>query len=197
MVVHPLGIGVGIKPMAQPRIKRRGGKLDFYRPFELGPAPYKHFANVTNADELMEFVNKFGPLTTAGVKPDVGDRIPQLLAHAYAMQEMLKAAARNDKSEISIARHTVMPFARLDVDLVFDPAVQRLQLQIKPPSLLEALWLSLAQGLSSQGNLSQCRQCAVWFETGPGTGRRLDAKFCSDEHRIAFNSLKRSKGRAR
>jgi len=34
---------------------------------------------------------------------------------------------------------------------------------------------------------------AAFFEAGRGTGRRLDAKFCSDEHRIAFNSLKRSR----
>lgn len=38
----------------------------------------------------------------------------------------------------------------------------------------------------------QCRHCNEWFEAGPGTGRRVDAEFCSDEHRIRFHSLART-----
>ena len=59
--------------------------------------------------------------------------------------------------------------------------------------LLDALWLQLGQALTVSAKIRQCEHCGNWFEAGRGTGRRLDAKFCSDEHRIAFNSLKRSK----
>jgi hypothetical protein len=39
--------------------------------------------------------------------------------------------------------------------------------------------------------LPSCRQV---FEVGSSSGRRLDARFCSDSHRIEFNSRKRTKG---
>ena len=39
---------------------------------------------------------------------------------------------------------------------------------------------------------SRCSQRPV-FETGPGTDRRADAKFCSHRHRIEFDSRNRTK----
>ena len=38
----------------------------------------------------------------------------------------------------------------------------------------------------------QCGYCLNWFEAGVGTGRRADARYCSNEHQILFNSRKRS-----
>lgn len=36
-----------------------------------------------------------------------------------------------------------------------------------------------------------CEFCEQAFKTGPGTGRRLDAKFCCNEHKIAYHSARR------
>lgn len=47
----------------------------------------------------------------------------------------------------------------------------------------------------SMGRLTKvctCLHCGSYFQAGPGTDRRLDAKFCSDQHRKDFNSLKRT-----
>ena len=43
-----------------------------------------------------------------------------------------------------------------------------------------------------------CLHCGERFQTGLGRGkaRRADAKFCCDEHRRAYNSLKRSRADA-
>jgi hypothetical protein len=60
--------------------------------------------------------------------------------------------------------------------------------------LESALKFQLFQKLIGQAVLRLCTLCSGWFEVGPGTGRRLDAKFCSDEHRVLFNSRKRNKG---
>jgi hypothetical protein len=68
------------------------------------------------------------------------------------------------------------------------------QLQLCPVNFIDALRLQLVQKLTGDANFRTCRHCGRWFEVGPGTGRRLDAKFCTDEHRVLFNSLKRSKG---
>ena len=37
----------------------------------------------------------------------------------------------------------------------------------------------------------ECLHCKCKFDVGVRTGRRADAKFCSHEHQIAYNSHKR------
>ena len=61
-------------------------------------------------------------------------------------------------------------------------------------SLIAGMWLQLAQKLSGSAKFRFCELCGAPFEVGPGTGRRGDAQFCSDTHRIEFNSRKRTKG---
>jgi hypothetical protein len=64
-------------------------------------------------------------------------------------------------------------------------------------SLMDGLWLQLAANISGGAAFRSCARCGELFETGPGTGRRADSRFCSDAHRIEFNSRKRSKKRGR
>jgi len=47
---------------------------------------------------------------------------------------------------------------------------------------------------ASRAAIKQCLHCGVRFEAGRGAGRRADAKFCSEEHKIAYHSLARSRG---
>ena len=84
--------------------------------------------------------------------------------------------------------------SRIDTVLTVDPITRAPRIRLTVDSLRAALWLQLGQALSKGVTVQQCQHCGSLFETGPGTGRRLDAKFCSDQHRIAFNSIKRSKG---
>jgi hypothetical protein len=189
---HPLGIATALKSIDQPRIKPRGGTMEVYRPLETFPKLYVQFAKIETPEELLEFVEKFGPLTREGLHPQKGDRIAPLLAHSEAMREMLEVA-RNREALKRVVKYEVLKFANLIGTLAINPGTGRLQLELKPVSFLDALWLSLAQDLSSKNNLSRCDHCGHWFETGPGTGRRLDAKFCSNEHKIAFHSLKRTR----
>ena len=46
--------------------------------------------------------------------------------------------------------------------------------------------------LPSGTKFEKCQHCGQQFLVGEG-GKRRDARFCSDEHRVAFNSLKRKK----
>jgi hypothetical protein len=68
-----------------------------------------------------------------------------------------------------------------------------LELRITPPNLLAALQFQLFQKLSGDTVGKFCPHCGEWFEVGPGSDRRFDAKFCSDRHRVLFNSAKRSR----
>lgn len=66
------------------------------------------------------------------------------------------------------------------------------EFQLRPPSLLDALWLQFGQALVSKAELRSCKQCGNWFQAGAG-GVRSDAKFCTPECRGRYNSLKRSR----
>jgi hypothetical protein len=85
-------------------------------------------------------------------------------------------------------------WSRLDVALAFNPMTGRPQFKFRPPSLVNALAFEMGEFLTRDAQLRECQRCGAWFESGPGTGRRADAKFCCDDHRIAFNSLKRGQG---
>ena len=67
--------------------------------------------------------------------------------------------------------------------------------QIMPTDLMQALWFQLGEVLASNIKLSSCLQCGKLFEVGVGSGRRADAKYCSDEHRTLYHSLNRKPAR--
>jgi hypothetical protein len=78
------------------------------------------------------------------------------------------------------------------VELVADPK-RGVQLRITAETLIAALWWQLARKLSGEAKIRECRHCGDWFEAGTGTARRADSDFCSQEHKIHFFSLKRSR----
>lgn len=81
---------------------------------------------------------------------------------------------------------------KLSASLAPDPTTGAWKLRLEPPSLLDAIWLQLGQAITSDADLRLCALCGNPFEAGGKSGRRADAKFCSDECRINYNSLKRS-----
>lgn len=66
------------------------------------------------------------------------------------------------------------------------------RLRFYAKTLMDGLWLQLAANVSGGSAFRKCVRCGNMFETGPGY-RRADAKFCSDRHKIEFNSRKRTK----
>ena len=70
------------------------------------------------------------------------------------------------------------------------------QMVLTARSLMDGLWLQLSQKVAGQAEFTKCNlpSCGRIFEVGSSSGRRLDARFCSDSHRIRFNSYKRTKG---
>jgi hypothetical protein len=75
--------------------------------------------------------------------------------------------------------------------LVADPK-RGMRLQISPETLISALWSQLGQSLAGKVGFSECRHCGNWFETGPGTGKHVDAEFCCNDHKVRYFSLARS-----
>ena len=173
---------------------RRGGALQSYRPLDLYEKLFHQFAALKSPGDVLAFIEKFGPLTKDGLDPKSGELVDGVLAHADAMRELLDCSSRQSGRRYVLASQT-NPMAEIAVTFVMDPDTGTLRWQLLPACLLDALWMQAANALSGGGVLRVCQQCGAFFEAGRGAGRRLDAKFCSDEHRVAFNSLKRSGGK--
>jgi hypothetical protein len=192
LVHHPVGIRVlphDVRERAGYLI-RLPGPLDTYRPLERFERLYKVFANaVWKPSDVVSFVRKFGPLTLDGLDPEIGESVDETVVHAEAMREFLASVTQSKR----LVEMQANPVSNIEAALALDPQTSRPRLQLRPASLRDALWLQLGQAAAGDATLKECAQCGAWFEVGRRSGRRLDAKFCSDEHRIAFNSLKRTK----
>jgi hypothetical protein len=194
LIEHPLGIRLasGIRPL---RLVRLGGDLIPYRPLDHFGQLFRIFANdVRTSKDALAFAQRFGPSTVDGFDEEVGESIETTIVHAEAMREFLGYAGGDKRLLARGIEAQIAPLGQLDVALVLDPATTTPKLRLSPSNLRDALWLQFGQALSGGASLRQCQHCGGWFETGVRAGRRRDAKFCSDEHRVAFNSLKRSKG---
>jgi len=158
---------VGVEPA---RIVRNNGPLQTYRPLEI-PNLVGRFINMARSEAgALEFVEKFGPLTIAGLRGK-GEVVFEIMDEAAAM-----------------VRYGTRGLGKFKAWIVVDD--EGMRLKVEPTSLLDALWLLLAQ-TNTRSKL--CQQCRQPFSTGVAVKRRRDAKFCTDECRIKFNSLKRSR----
>jgi len=172
-------LSVRPKDWAEARIVGMGGSL---RPVRLSSYPllFNKFASVKTPEQLLAFITEYGPLTYGRNTRGKGDEIPPLLDEAASMAACFK----------SRGRHSL-----LTADLKASLSIKKgdVSVNITPVRLLDALWLQLGQSLSECAEWKKCLHCGDWFPVGGSSGRRLDAKFCRDEHRIEFNSLERSR----
>lgn len=128
---------------------------------------------------------------------NVGEPAYDIVVHAEAMREFLGFASGDKQLLNQGIDAQVNPLSQIDIAIVLDPETTKPKMRLSPSSLLNALWLQFGRSISGDACLRRCQHCDAWFEVGTGTGRRRDAKFCSYDHRVAFNSLKRSAGKAR
>jgi hypothetical protein len=162
---------------------------------------------------MLHFVKRFGPLTINGRKGKEiaerqgsvmggdttelflfsydGDDVEDVLEEAAWFREMLEVYRAHPEK---IGKSLALSAARIELktSLKIDPFA-KIHLHLSPKSLLEGLKLQLIQNLSqSLLQLSKCNFCGDWFEVGAGTGRRLDSKYCRDEHRVLYHSRLRT-----
>jgi hypothetical protein len=193
------------------RIIGNGGRRVAYRPLEKTDLLYALFARVKTLADLLDFVGKFGPLT-ADAFPDFywpqrrgpdgrldgppedrgyGEYIDSDLKRADWFRRCLQHSNSPKRLRSFLGERYALDMA-MSADLVIDRK-SGASFRFTSHNLAGAMQLQLAQKLTGEANFRACLNCGEWFEVGPGTRRRLDAKFCTDAHRILFNSLKRSK----
>jgi hypothetical protein len=171
----------------QTRVVASGAKTEDYKPLERNESLFGRFASIQPTPVgLLEFITKFGPLTAEGLGSE-GENVQSALDNARAMAAHLRATQTGTSlPEPLEAPHSV----RLAVQI--GDAASRPTLRLMPETLLDALWLQVTEALAGDCQIRHCLQCNSWFAAGGGFGRRHDSKFCSDEHRVLFNSQKRN-----
>jgi hypothetical protein len=183
------------------RIIRAGGTLVPYRPAETLDLMFRELVNtVPTAEGVLGFVSRFGPLTRLGLDEKEGEPIEFAINSIVNMNEFIDAWSTLSGIGKAIQARALeshlgadgLRIAQLDVRLVFDQKARSLKTQLIVGDLFVALWLRMVEVVTSDTVLRRCAHCKALFTAGLGTDRRLDAKFCSDEHRILFNSLKRT-----
>jgi hypothetical protein len=189
-------------------IVRKGRKddpLEPWRPLDRTADLFLIFAKSANTlDGLLNFVQEFGPVRHNG-QSSLGEPATDAIHAAKQMESLLQkhwrepSMAKRRQADlppfISPARWTrdrELSPAYLSATVVWDFTTNTLQWQFRPNTLLDGLWLQLGMFLMRGAKLMVCEHCGLFFTAGIGTGRRVVARFCSDEHRIAHNSEKRS-----
>jgi hypothetical protein len=186
-----------IRPDTPERLVPLGDKAGSYRPLEQFETLYAIFAKVSKARELIDFANKFGPLTKDGYGR--GDNVGMILEDAGTMRRVLTALSKDSDHARTLRKAGVARLSLgnpVDVAVVPDQDTGRIKLSFQPRSLLDGLWLQMASAIGSGAVVRSCRLCGEWFEAGPGTDRRADAQFCSAGHKADYFSLQRSRADA-
>ena len=198
-VVH-LPASLTEQPVPDPgqRVVRNGGEDKPYFPLKDYGLLFPVFVkDAVNPAGVLTFIEKFGPLTIDGMNPRIGERVVFALNNAKSMRLLLDAYRSNDSTRLSRAISDGMSMedterARLRFGLAMDRVTQQATLSFIVPDLIGALWLQLFQTIAGGRQIQSCMECGDFFEVGAGSPRRLDAKFCSDNHRVKYNSRKRS-----
>ena len=178
------------------------GSLEMYRPVSVESLLPTAFANIREADGLLAFVNRFGPLVNGyDQKRDSLDQpIKKLLQDAKIANRLLGDAADQKTNELRDFLEDYEDwFGALLVKVRADGLARGPHLTLEPPDLLGLIKYLIGFHLSEISRspsearvFKRCRRCDDIFAAGPGTGRTKKAEFCSDEHRVEYNSLTRT-----
>jgi len=185
------------QPKIPGRIVRAGGRLISYRPVEMLDQIFNAYINTEPTPEgLLGFVNRFGPLTPYG-NEDFGELVEFAINHLKSTIALIRAYGETDKATQKRALAGFLGPDGLEspgikLRIVFDEQAQTLRTEQIVKDLSTALWLRQLEIMGSDTLMRRCGHCGAWFTAGMGTGRHLNARFCTDAHRIAFNSLKRT-----
>jgi hypothetical protein len=166
------------------------GAAETYKPLDGRENPLGQFASLENPEGVLDFIRKFGPLTPEGMDDSKGENVESVLQQARLVSKLLRAAGHKHSPLDLPEKPTAIGLTiRIGESGPEEPFVK-----LEPRTLLDAIWLQLAHVLTGDGEIRHCLHCGVGFAAGGQSGRRQDAKFCSDEHRVAYNNQRRIVG---
>lgn len=196
-------------------IAGKSGDLFPNRPLAGNDTHFREFANIKTPTALLAFVEKYGLLDSpktlaAGIfrmneagelvrtnppRSIIGEKVSEHLATAGQFRTVMKATVKGRRHLMSVVKShapDVLDRALGEITIQIDQRLG-LRLSLSATSLLDAMWLQLVQQVLGNAWFKVCSQCSGMFQAGIA-GRRADAKFCSKECQITFNSHKRRIG---
>lgn len=186
-------------------IVRNGGPLQRYLPAKI-ESLFGEFLLVHTPADFLRFVDLRGPLTREGFyckaseedfrapnefysSPDEGEALKVGLDNSRWFRDVLKEKHKPDRVARSFEKFGLEKY-RVEIT----PDKKRgIRFKFFPENMLDYLILRLAHVVLAPPAYSPCRSCGEFFAKGVGTERRGDAQFCCAQHRIDFNSQKRSR----
>jgi hypothetical protein len=186
-------------------IVRNGGEWIPTQPLIKGEMLYAEYAGIKNAEQLLNFINRYGFLKSAFTRSGgsfdpvtfkfkddgyEGELVDEHLENARLVRLIMKVENAGRKSlpvKDSIALNDILE-GEVQGEFSLAPDRDRgFRFVFQATSLMNAIWIQLAQRASGGIKLQTCRHCGVSFEVGAGTGKRADSDFCKTAHRVAFN----------
>jgi hypothetical protein len=194
----PLGYRLAWSDQLRCQVIVRNGPWNGYLAHgpQLSGEEFRAFANMArDAGGALEFVRLYGAFTPSFGHDALGESVESITGEARTMRRLLNAiaAAPRQLPDDLLWELEQAILVRVETTLKWDPITRAPVWIFSPGSLRDALWLQFGQAVTRGEQLRACLRCGDWFVVGVGAGRRADSKFCCDEHRRAFNSLKRSK----
>jgi hypothetical protein len=178
------------------RIVGNGGALIPYQPSNSLDEILVELLNTSPTPEgARHFVNRFGPLTSHGFESD-GEHITAVTANIGWMNIVADwwIAHGDDPAIGQLFGPDGFELSNVcEQRIIYDQPKKTPRVVVTFKHLATLLWARLFGILMGDTTvLRRCAQCNNLFAAGVGTGRRGDARFCSDEHRALFHSLKRT-----
>lgn len=152
----------------------------------------REFVKVCDTQGALSFVERFGPLTGDGLYRG-GERVSEVVRQAWLMRRYVEAGFRGKPALKDLIPTPGVALGTINVTLAPRPHKSRPELKLTLNDLLTGIWIQFGQASAGGLKIRRCGHCSALFEAGPGSDRRLDAKFCSQEHKIAFHSLERTR----
>jgi hypothetical protein len=151
------------------------------------------FARTANtAEGLLSFIQTYGPLTYYGNAQ--GELVDDLIIHAGGMRGLIDSISSHALRDPALeGNYDVAPGCTVNAVVVWDSIGKNYRWEFRPSTLLDGLYLQMGEAITRGAQIGKCAHCGDWFEAGQGAGRRAGAKFCSDDHKITYHSLRRSR----
>ena len=160
---------------------------------------YLDFAKLETAFDALDFVRRYGPITHSEFKGEQSDDVDYVLRQAKQVRFLLAhdpEQLTHDRRKIargaflSILKNGGLRLGEMVVGLELANDRSGIRMVMSPKSLLDMIGLQLGQALSGHSKAKLCKHCGKFFRAGPGTGRRADSDFCTQEHQREFNRVK-------
>jgi hypothetical protein len=187
----------GLAPEDQKlRIVRLGGSLVRYRADLQGLSRgFEDFINVKDAEAVREFYRRWGPLGSDG-NEDCGEAVWYLAKVLSRMNQFVNAWSDPDKAKQQRFIEKLLGPDGFDIcdlryALVVDPQTRKSCRRLRIPNLFAGLWIGMIEVLTNENRvLRRCAYCNELFTAGEDSNRRLDSRFCSDQHRVLYHRQK-------